>query len=35
MVTFAFTMNRDGRPVLTRIEPTDKPVATSAMESKP
>ena len=35
MVTFAFTMNRDGRPVLTRIEPTDKPMAASAMESKP
>jgi Cu(I)/Ag(I) efflux system membrane fusion protein len=35
IVTFAFTMNQDGRPVLTRIEPTDKPMAASAMENKP
>jgi len=34
-VKFAFTMNQDGRSVLTRIEPADQPTAMSAMEQKP
>jgi Cu(I)/Ag(I) efflux system membrane fusion protein len=33
-VKFAFSINQDGRPMLTRIEPTDKAMATSAMEKK-
>ena len=33
-VKFAFTMNKEGLPVLTRIEPTDKSAATGAMEKK-
>ncbi|SRR6266478_1514705 len=35
LVKFAFTMEQDGRPALTRIEPMDGPMATSAMENKP
>jgi Cu(I)/Ag(I) efflux system membrane fusion protein len=34
-VTLSHGPNQDRRPVLTRIEPTDKPMATSAMENKP